>query len=140
MARVNGQAGQGFEHFFQPGADRCELLWCVLDLCILESFDLHKNFLRLGPCLSEGIGAFSKICFSSGLLNNIDLWCFLNVSLIFGSRGLKSNGAISLLGSWSKLLSFFFRASLLFSSKLFPAICFNLLNCASIILGLKNRF
>ena len=45
---------------FPSGADTWAPLLRFLDLVDFASFDLHKYFLRFGPCLNELIGGSSK--------------------------------------------------------------------------------
>ena len=63
----------------------------------LESFDLHKSFLKLGPCLRAAMGGSGKASFNSGFSFTIDLKCLFITELILGRRGLKSKTPITLL-------------------------------------------
>ena len=81
-------------HLLQPAEFLCvDLLGFLV---ILGSFDLHKSFLKFGPCLSAAMGGSGNTSFSSGFSFTIDLKCLLITELILGRRGLKSKTPITL--------------------------------------------
>ena len=51
-------------HLFHPAEFRCVALVGFLETFV--SFDLHKRFLRFGPCLSAAMGGSGKTSFNSG--------------------------------------------------------------------------
>ena len=88
------QVVDSFPHFLHPGADLWSFRENLSHLLIVGGLDLHILFLKLGGCLRAAIGGASKVALRSGFFKIIALKCLPKMSFDFGSRGLKSMGAI----------------------------------------------